>query len=156
LSAGDVAEVPAVELDASARVGDALHHLLRTSQEAFPLVSEGELRGVVLRAELLRAAGRPELRLHSIRTLAQRVPELPSQLSAAEALKLLEELDAPLGVVITPDYPLGFISRAQVLSKLAQLPTSHWPPPPGSRPGLGAPGANPQGPRMAGRDEGAY
>jgi CBS domain-containing protein len=127
LTAADVAEVPAVELQATARIGEAIPQLLRTAQDAFPVVADGVLLGVVLRGDLVLAAHRPELGLQSIRTLTQPVPELPSHLSAAEALKLLQEMDTPLGVVVTPDYPLGFISHAQVFSKLAQLPSTAWP-----------------------------
>ncbi len=127
LSAADVAEVPAVELEASARIGASIPQLLRSAQDAFPVVANGVLLGVVLRADLVLAAQRPELELQSIRTLARQVPELPGHLSAAEALALLEEMEAPLGVVVTPDYPLGFISHSQVFSKLAQLPSTTWP-----------------------------
>jgi len=141
LSAADVAEVPAVELEATARIGETIPQLLRTAQEAFPVVANGVLLGVVLRGDLVLAAQRPELELQSIRALARQVPELPSHLSAAEALKTLEEMEAPLGVVITPDYPLGFISRAQVFSKLAQLPSTTWPAKTSPRPSLRASGS---------------
>jgi Zn-dependent protease/CBS domain-containing protein len=124
LAAADVAEVPAIELEATTRIGEAIPQLLRTAQETFPIVGDGVLLGVVSRGDLVLAAQRPDLRLRSIRTLAQPIPELPSHLSAAEALQILEELGAPLGVVVTPDYPLGFISHAQVFSKLAQLPAT--------------------------------
>jgi len=127
LTAADVAEVPALELDATSRIGEAIPQLLRTGQEAFPVVADGALLGVVLRGDLVLAAQRPELELQSIRTLTRQVPELPSHLNAAQALKLLEEMEAPLGVVIAPDYPLGFISQAQVFAKLAQLPSTSWP-----------------------------
>lgn len=136
LTAADVAEVPAVELDATSRIGEAIPQLLRTGQEAFPVVAEGALLGVVMRSDLLLAAQRPELELQSIRTLTQQVPALPSHLTAAEALKLLDEMEAPLGVVVSPDYPLGFISQAQVFAKLAQLPPTRWPSKAGSRPTL--------------------
>lgn len=127
LSAADVAELPSVDLEATTRIGEAIPQLLRTSQDAFPVIDDGDLLGVVLRRDLVLAAHRPELHLQSIRTLAQQVPALPSHLSAAEALKLLEEMEAPLGIVMTPDYPLGFISQAQVFSKLVQLPSTSWP-----------------------------
>jgi Zn-dependent protease len=127
LCAADVAEVPAVELDATARIGEAIPQLLRTTQDAFPVVADGVLLGVVQRGDLVLAAQRPELELQSIRTLARQVPALPSHLSVAEALKILEDMEAPLGVVITPDYPVGFISHGQVFSKLSQLPSTTWP-----------------------------
>lgn len=141
LTAGDVAEIPAVELDATARIGDAVPQLLRTTQDAFPIVADGALMGVVLRSELVLAARQPEIELHSIRTITRQVPQLPSHLNAAEALKLLEEMEAPLGVVITPDYPLGFISQAVVFAKLAQLPSTYWPPRASSRLNLRANGS---------------
>jgi Zn-dependent protease len=146
LTAADVAEVPAIELEATARIGEAIPQLLRSAQDAFPIVADGVLLGVVLRGDLVLAAQRPELDLQSIRTLAQQVPELPSHLSAAEALKLLEEMEAPLGVVVTPDYPLGFISHAQVFSKLAQLPSTAWPAKTSLQPNL-RPGGSPDLPR---------
>lgn len=127
LSAAALAEVPAVELQANVRVGEAIAQLLRSRQDAFPVVADGRLLGVVLREELLLAANQPGLHLQSIRTLVRQLPELPSHLSAAEALKTLEELEAPLGIVTTPDYPLGFISREQVFAKLGQLPAATWP-----------------------------
>ncbi len=127
LTAAEVAEVPAVELEAASRIGETIPQLLRTTQEAFPVVAAGALMGVVLRGDLVLAARRPELRQQSIRTITQQVPELPSHLTVAEALKILDEMGAPLGVVITPDYPLGFISPSQVFSKLAELPSTTWP-----------------------------
>jgi stage IV sporulation protein FB len=141
LTAADVAEVPAVELDATSRIGEAIPQLLRTGQEAFPVVADGALLGVVLRGDLVLAAQRPELEPQSIRTLTQQVPELPSHLNAAEALKLLEEMEAPLGVVVAPDYPVGFISQAQVFARLAQLPPSSWPSKARSHPSFRASGS---------------
>jgi hypothetical protein len=82
---------------------------------------------VVMRLDLLLAAQRPELELQSIRTLTQQLPALPSSLRAAEALRILDDMEAPLGVVVTPDYPVGFISQTQVYAKLAQLPAMRWP-----------------------------
>jgi len=146
LTAADVAEVPAIELEANARIGETIPQLLRTAQDAFPVVANGVLLGVVLRGDLVLAARRPEFDRQSIRTLTRRVPELPSHLGAAEALRILEEMGAPLGIVMTPDYPLGFISRAQVFSKLAQLPSKTWPAKASSQHDL-RPGGSPDSPR---------
>ncbi len=145
LSAADVAEVPAVELAATARIGETVPQLLRTVQDAFPVVHDGALLGVVLRRDLLLAARRPELALQSLRSLAQPVPELPAELSAAEALVILSNLEAPLGVVTTPSYPVGFISESLVFGKLAQLPPT-WPQMPPLRPAV-TPHVSPEPPR---------
>jgi len=122
LTAAQLAEVPAIELDSTLRVRDALPMLLRSQQEAFPIVEDGALLGVVLRQKLVEAAHQPEIRRQSIRTLTTFCPEVSGDLSAERALELLEERGAPIGVVVTPDYPLGLVSASQVLRKLAQLP----------------------------------
>ncbi len=141
-TAADVAEIPAVEFESDLRVGEASLQLLRTQQEAFPVVSDGKLLGVVFRDELLAAAHVPERQLQSLRPLLRACPEIPSQLSVAQAFQLLQEHGAIVGVVVTPDYPLGIFSPAQVLLKLTQIPATRWPAlsptPPVARPGSAA------------------
>lgn len=147
-TAGDVAEIPAVEFESDTRIGEASLHLLRTQQDAFPLVSDGKLAGIVLRNDLVAAAHQPELQLQSLRSLMRHCPEIPSQLSVARAFELLNELGAPVGVVVTQDHPVGLFSPAQVLLKLSQLPKNRWPAAAGTPPGS-RPDAAPSEPRKA-------
>jgi Zn-dependent protease/predicted transcriptional regulator len=126
LTAGDVAELPAVDLDASMRVRDALPWLLRTQQAALPVVSNGAVLGVVLRAELLAAGSSPDGAPISIRAIMRKVPQLDGSLPLQVALQQLREADAPVAVVTGPEYPLGLLSESQVLMKLAQAPNAPW------------------------------
>jgi len=125
ITAGELAEIPAIELDGLTRVKDAIPQLLRSQQDAFPVVGDGALVGVVLRSDLVAAAHAPHLRLQSIRSLAVPCPSIPAHLSAARAVEILNELEAPFGVVTTPDYPVGLISAPQVMLKLSLIPAGY-------------------------------
>jgi Zn-dependent protease len=126
LRAADVAEVPALELDASYRVSQVLPLLLRSQQSAFPLIADAEVLGIVLRDELIAAGGDPRARLMSIRTLVRRAPRIDAELSVEQALELLQASGQPVGVVVNREQPLGLLAASQVYAKLAQAPELDW------------------------------
>jgi Zn-dependent protease/predicted transcriptional regulator len=126
LTAGDVAELPAVDLDASMRVRDAIPWLLRTRQSSFPVVSGDRVLGVVQRAELLALASRPEAELLSVRAIMHTAPELDAELPLGVALERMREQSAAVAVIMASSQPVGLLAEPQVLAKLAQGPQVQW------------------------------
>lgn len=136
LTAGDVAELPAVDLDESMRVRDAIPWLLRTQQSSLPVVSGDRVLGVVQRAELLALATHPEAELISVRAIMHDAPELDGQLPLAVALERMRERATAVAVIVTSSQPVGLLAEPQVLAKLAQAPKLQWkkPSPPTRQP----------------------
>lgn len=126
LTAGDVAELPAVDLDADQRVRDAMPWLLRTQQSTFPVVSGESVLGVALRSELLALASQPDAALVPIRVIMRKAPQLDADLPLEVALERMRETNAPVAVVMAKSQPLGLLSERQVLAKLAQAPKLRW------------------------------
>jgi CBS domain-containing protein len=126
LTAGDVAELPAVDLDANLRVEDAKRWLLRTQQSSFPVVSGEVVLGVLSRAELLAAVGRPDAPVVPVRALMREAPELDADLPLTAALAKMRDEGAPVAVVFAGRQPVGLLSEPQVLAKLSQAPTLRW------------------------------
>ncbi len=120
LSAGDLAELPAVELSATNRVSEAVPFLLRSSQQAFPIVRDNSIVGVVLREDLLSLSHREDARLLPMHAIMQPAPQIASHVSVEEALQQLHASGQTVGVVLGPEHPLGLLSARHVLVTLAE------------------------------------
>lgn len=126
LTAGDVAELPAVELEATLRIAEAVPLLLRSAQYVFPVTRDDRVVGVVLREDLMALAVQAGSRLLPVRAVMRAVPEIAAHTNLEQALERLAALDAPVGIVTGPESPLGLLSARHVLTVLAHAPQIDW------------------------------
>lgn len=129
LTAGDIAELPAVDIAVSSRIGEVVPLLLRSRQAVFPVVDGVAVVGVVFRSDVVAALQQPGTALMSVRSLTRETPSFSASLPLALALGKLRELGQPVGVVVGDEAPLGLLDEAQVVMKLAELPQHHIAPP---------------------------
>lgn len=114
LRAGEVSRVPSLSFSPGEPVATALGQTLRTTEEVYPVVRNGELVAVVTRAELMFAAraGRFAEPVSAVASPAFVEVDTSAELDAV--LDSLERSGAVLAVVLEENVPVGVISRDQL------------------------------------------
>jgi Zn-dependent protease/CBS domain-containing protein len=119
LSAGEVCHPAAEALSPSNDLGDAVDQALRTSQTVFPVLYGPDLIGVVLRDELLVAAGRLGLRASLSQVLRRNLPTCQADTSLADVRERIAETGLPV-VVFSEQRLMGILS-AEDVARIADL-----------------------------------
>jgi len=119
LSAGEVCHPAAEALSPSNDLGDAVDQTLRTGQSVFPVLYGTDLIGVVLRDELLAAAGRLGLRASLSQVIRRNLPACRAETSLAEVRERIAETGLPV-VVFSGERLMGILS-AEDLARIADV-----------------------------------
>lgn len=150
LRAGEVCHPAAEALSPSDDLGDAVDHALRTGQTVFPVLYGTDLVGVVLRDEVLFAAGKLGLRASLSHVIRRNLPACRADASLIEVRERIAETGLPV-VVLSEQRLMGILSAedvariTEVSARLAQLGVRRPPQGPAeelvSRSSAGAPGS---------------
>lgn len=110
LRAEDIAERPSVELSHTARIGEAVTSLLKSSQRVLPVVDDERVVGLVTREALLRAALDAESSLRGVQQIAAPALFVDARQSAESVLAALARTSSPAAVVMSGTYPIGLVT----------------------------------------------
>jgi Zn-dependent protease len=126
LRAGEVCHPAAEALSPSDDLGDAVDHALRTGQTVFPVLYGTDLVGVVLRDEMLLAAGKLGLRASLSHVIRRNLPACHAEASLIDVRERIVATGLPV-VVLSEQRLMGILSAddvariTEVSSRLAQL-----------------------------------
>ncbi|MGC4095202.1 MAG: site-2 protease family protein [Polyangiaceae bacterium] len=119
LTAGEVCHPAAEALAPSDDLGDAVDHALRTAQTVFPVLYGTDLVGVVLRDEVLLAAGKLGLRANLSHVLRRNLPAVRAEASLVEVRERINETGLPV-VVLSEQKLMGILS-AEDLARITEV-----------------------------------
>lgn len=119
LRAGEVCHPAAEALSPSDDLGDAVDHALRTGQSVFPVLYGTDLIGVVLRDEVMIAAGKLGLRASLSHVMRRNLPACTADTSLLEVRERIAETGLPV-VVLSERRLMGILS-AEDLARITEL-----------------------------------